>query len=161
MNLLTGLKHVRLSETFKIRYSNRYNRPSSGSLLVCVRVCAGLRSIRRADRSRCSRLDVGAFVFLFGDLYYVATKDSLYYYVDRPPKLILSIIYARVCMFFTLTDRVSTIPSTKRGCQSGMWPAGQEKIRVTSTSSNKSIKTKARQKRQKQRRKITNKKQMP
>ena len=32
-----------------------------------------------------------------------------------------------VCMFFTLTDRVSTIPSSTRGCHSGTWSAGQGK----------------------------------
>ena len=28
--------------------------------------------------------------------------------------------------FFTLTDRASTVPSNIRGCQSGMWSAGQK-----------------------------------
>ena len=43
-----------------------------------------------------------------------------------------------VVVFFTLTDRASTIPSNTRGCQSGTWSAGQKKIRGTSTSSNES-----------------------
>ena len=34
-----------------------------------------------------------------------------------------------VCVFFTLTDRASTMPSNIRGCQSGTWSAGQENIR--------------------------------
>ena len=38
-----------------------------------------------------------------------------------------------VVVFFTLTDRASTIPSNKHGCQSGTWSAGQKKIRGTST----------------------------
>ena len=38
-----------------------------------------------------------------------------------------------VAVFFTLTDRASTIPSNIRGCQSGTWSAGQKKIRATST----------------------------
>ena len=38
-----------------------------------------------------------------------------------------------VVVFFTLTDRASTIPSNIRGCQSSTWPAGQQKIRGTST----------------------------
>ena len=38
-----------------------------------------------------------------------------------------------VVVFFTLTDRASTIPSNIRGCQSGMWSAGQKNIRGTST----------------------------
>ena len=38
-----------------------------------------------------------------------------------------------VVVFFTLTDRASTIPSTIRGCQSGTWSAGQKEIRGTST----------------------------
>ena len=43
----------------------------------------------------------------------------------KPPILVV---------FFTLTDRASTIPSNIRGCQSGTtWSAGQKKIRGTST----------------------------
>ena len=38
-----------------------------------------------------------------------------------------------VVVFFTLTDRASTIPSNTRGCQSGTWSAGQKKIRGTFT----------------------------
>ena len=38
-----------------------------------------------------------------------------------------------VVVFFTLTDRASTIPSIIRGCQSGTWSAGQKEIRGTST----------------------------
>ena len=38
-----------------------------------------------------------------------------------------------VVVFFTLTDRASTIPSNIRGYQSGTWSAGQETIRGTST----------------------------
>ena len=38
-----------------------------------------------------------------------------------------------VVVFFTLTNRASTIPSTIRGCQSGTWSAGQKEIRGTST----------------------------
>ena len=38
-----------------------------------------------------------------------------------------------VCVFFTLTDRASTIPSNICGCQSDTWSAGQENIRGTST----------------------------
>ena len=38
-----------------------------------------------------------------------------------------------MCVFFTLSDRASTIASSKRGCQSGTWSPGQENIRVTST----------------------------
>ena len=36
-------------------------------------------------------------------------------------------------VFFTLTDRSSTISSNIRGCQSGTWSVGQEKIRGAST----------------------------
>ena len=38
-----------------------------------------------------------------------------------------------VVVFFTLTDRASTIPSNIRSCQSGTWSAGQKDIRGTST----------------------------
>ena len=38
-----------------------------------------------------------------------------------------------VVVFFTLTDRASTIPSNIRGCQSGTRSAGQKNIRGTST----------------------------
>jgi hypothetical protein len=37
-----------------------------------------------------------------------------------------------VVVFFTLTDRASTIPSNLRGCQSGTWSAGQKEVRGTS-----------------------------
>ena len=40
---------------------------------------------------------------------------------------------AVVVVFFTLTDRASTIPSIIRGCQSDTWSAGQKEIRGTST----------------------------
>ena len=36
-----------------------------------------------------------------------------------------------VVVFFTLTDRASTIPSNLRGCQSGTWSAGQKEVRGT------------------------------
>ena len=40
-------------------------------------------------------------------------------------------ICVSVCfVFFSLTDRASTIPSNIRGCQSGTWFAGQEKKRT-------------------------------
>ena len=35
-----------------------------------------------------------------------------------------------VVVFFTLTDRASTIPSNIRGCQSGTWSAGQIKRNI-------------------------------
>ena len=38
-----------------------------------------------------------------------------------------------VRVLFESTDQASTIPSNIRGCQSGMWSAGQEKIRGKST----------------------------
>ena len=38
-----------------------------------------------------------------------------------------------VVVFFTLTDRASTVPSNIPCCQSGTWSAGQKKIRGTST----------------------------
>ena len=38
-----------------------------------------------------------------------------------------------VVVFFTLTDRASTIPSNTRGCHSGTGSAGQKNIRGTST----------------------------
>ena len=43
------------------------------------------------------------------------------------------VVVVVVVVFFTLTDRASTIPSNTRGCQSGTWSAGQKKIRGTST----------------------------
>ena len=52
--------------------------------------------------------------------------------------LFLFVCFCRFCfvvvvVFFTLTDRASTIHSNTRGCQSGTWSAGQKKIRGTST----------------------------
>ena len=40
--------------------------------------------------------------------------------------LIVGNIVVVVVIFFTLTDRASTIPSNTRGCQSGTWSAGQK-----------------------------------
>ena len=59
-----------------------------------------------------------------------------------------------VVVFFTLTDRASTIPSGIRGCQSGTRSAGQKNIRGTSTKLQREQKittknkTRAKQKRQ-------------
>ena len=46
---------------------------------------------------------------------------------------IQTVVVVVVVVFFTLTDRASTIPNNTRGCQSGTWSAGQKKIRGTST----------------------------
>ena len=37
-------------------------------------------------------------------------------------------MYVVVVVFFTLTDRASTIPSNIRGCQSGTWPQRGTKV---------------------------------
>ena len=54
--------------------------------------------------------------------------DITYGSMDQPDKVVVVVV-----VFFTLTDRASTIPSNTRGCQSGTWSAGQKKIRGTST----------------------------
>ena len=41
---------------------------------------------------------------------------------------ILRVLYAVVVVFFTLTDRASTIPSNIRGCQSGTWSQRGTKV---------------------------------
>ena len=70
-----------------------------------------------------------------------------------------------VVVFFTLTDRASTIPSIIRGCQSGTWSTGQEKDQrnilsiVQSSNESMKTKTKTRQKRPKERN--NNTKHMP
>ena len=48
------------------------------------------------------------------------------------PQVQLTGSTAVVVVFFTLTDRASTIPSNLRGCQSGTWSAGQKEVRGTS-----------------------------
>ena len=62
-------------------------------------------------------------------------------------------------MFFILTDEASTIPSNIRGCHSGTWSAGQEKVRGTSTKPQRVHENKTKQKRQKERN--NNTKHMP
>ena len=67
-----------------------------------------------------------------------------------------------MCVFFTLTDRASTISSNTciRGWQSGTWSAGQEKIRGISSKlkwENKS-KTKGKNDKKKENRKKKKKK---
>ena len=61
------------------------------------------------------------------------------YDVGEKPTVILYIYINRHAgtpvVFFTLTDRASTIPSNNielHGCQSGTWSAGQKKIKGTS-----------------------------
>ena len=54
-----------------------------------------------------------------------------------------------VVVFFTLTDRASTIPSSIRGCQSDTWSAGQEIIRGTSTKLPRELENKTKQKQDK------------
>ena len=77
-----------------------------------------------------------------------------------------SIMYhhAIVVVFFTLTDRVSTIPSNIRGCQSGIhsstWSAGQEKDQRNIYQAPIESKKKHKQKRQRERNK-NNKIYMP
>ena len=57
-----------------------------------------------------------------------------------------------MCVFFTLTDRASTIPGNTRGCQSSTWSSGQENIRGASSNlQRESMGTKTEQKRQKER----------
>ena len=61
-----------------------------------------------------------------------------------------------VVVFFTLTDRASTIPNNIRGRQSGTWFAGQKKIRGTSTKkAPKSAKEKHKNKNRKKKGTIT------
>ena len=54
-----------------------------------------------------------------------------------------------VCVFLTLTDRASTIPSNIYCCQSGTWSDRQKKNRGTSTSSHESMKKQKKQKQNK------------
>ena len=51
------------------------------------------------------------------------------------------------CVSLALTGRASTIPSDKRGCQSGTWSSGQETIIKISTNLPRDHQTKTRQKR--------------
>ena len=62
-----------------------------------------------------------------------------------------------VVVFFTLTDRASTIPSNTRGCQSGSWSAGQKKIRGTSTKLQREQRKAQTHKRQRERNRNNNK----
>ena len=80
--------------------------------VVCVFLC--LWSVR--DIRHCSRFSKHC------------TKPAFEDEID-----VKSIAVVVVVVFFTLTDRASTIPNNTRGCQSGTWSAGQKKIRGTST----------------------------
>ena len=46
------------------------------------------------------------------------------------------------CVFFTFTDRASTIPNNIRGCQSGVWSSGQKEIRGVFTKLHREHKNK-------------------
>ena len=52
----------------------------------------------------------------------------IFWYRDALYRIVLVVV-----VFFTLTDRTSTIPSNILDCQFGTWSAGQKKIRETST----------------------------
>ena len=59
----------------------------------------------------------------------VFPPGGVFYLVPRDHRLdFMSAYVCCVCVLFTLTDRVSTIPRNIRGCQSGTWYAGQEMI---------------------------------
>ena len=45
------------------------------------------------------------------------------YNIGEKPTVLCTVV---VVVFFTLTDRASTIPNNTRGCQSGTWSAGQK-----------------------------------
>ena len=61
----------------------------------------------------------------------VVTLRQQYNVWEKPTVILYTYI---IIVFFTLTDRASTIPpSNIRGCQSGTWSAGQEKIGGAST----------------------------
>ena len=61
----------------------------------------------------------------------LVSRDGFGSLVPRQPAHLYVVVV--VVVFFTLTDRASTIPNNTRGCQSGTWSAGQKKIRGTST----------------------------
>ena len=65
--------------------------------------------------------------------FYLVTTGWIFYISLYENSINQSINVVVVVVFFTLTDRASTIPSNTRGCQSGTWSAGQKKIRGTST----------------------------
>ena len=54
-------------------------------------------------------------------------------YLQHKPERVVVVV-----VFFTLTDRASTIPSNTRGCQSGTWSAGQKRSEEHLPSSNES-----------------------
>ena len=57
-----------------------------------------------------------------------------------------TVLCVYVCVFFTSTNRASAIPSNTRGCQSGTWSAGQDKIGGTSTKLQREYKINKKQK---------------
>ena len=51
----------------------------------------------------------------------VVTLGQQYNVGEKPIVILYSYVVVVVVVFFTLTDRASTIPSNIRGCQSGTW----------------------------------------
>ena len=66
---------------------------------------------------------------LHGDLcaQYTTFDNGVYTVYNR---LRLTTVTYTGTVFFTLTDRASTIPSNIRGCQSGTWSAGQKMYNI-------------------------------
>ena len=46
--------------------------------------------------------------------------------IDNQPRTFGMIVY--VCVYFTVTDRASTVPSSIRDCQSGLWSRRGTKV---------------------------------
>ena len=90
----------------------------------------------------------------------VVTLRQQYNVGEKPTVILYTYI---IIVFFTLTDRASTIPSYIRGCQSGTWSAGQEKIGGASTRLQREHENKTKQntKQKRQKERDNNTKHMP
>ena len=123
-----------------------------GSLLLFFCSCFIFSLPLRSDRGRFSRLLFFSSLSLLLLVFFGCSDgmereacvcDHGYERSDLCAEIIIIIIIMSrlkdnyspyvVVVFFTLTDRASTIPRNTSGCQSGTWSAGQKKIRGIST----------------------------
>ena len=77
-------------------------------------------------------IESASYVFSFRVVFSYLVATGWIFYISllsEKQSINQSINVIGVVIFFTLTDRASTVPSNIRGCQSGTWSAGQKKIK--------------------------------
>ena len=79
-----------------------------------------------ADGPQCARPPIPPILYCNVAILLVCRHEGPF--IAATKKLSFDVVV--VVVFFTLTDRASTIPSNTRGCQSGTWSAGHLKLQI-------------------------------